>query len=52
MELGWGELMRGGGGAGVGGKLDQVRVDDTPNRITHVHEGCMLNEVLCMEGGV
>ena len=31
MELGWGELMRGGGGAGVSDKLDQVRVDDRHN---------------------
>ena len=53
MELGWSELMRGGGGvAGVSGKLDHVRVDDTHNSTTHMYEGCMLDEVVCMDGGV
>ena len=52
MELGWSEVMRGGAGAGVSDKLDQVRVDDTHNLTTHMHEGCMLDEVLCMDGGV
>ena len=52
MELGWSELMRGEGGAGVSDKVDQARVDHTHNPTTHMHEGCMLDEVLCMESGV
>ena len=52
MELGCSELMRGEGGAGVSGKLDQGRVDDTHNPTTHVHDGRMLDKVLCMDGGV
>ena len=52
VELGWSELMRGGGGAGVSGKLDHGRVDDMHNHTTHMHEGCMLDEVLRMVGGV
>ena len=34
------------------GKLDQVRVADMHNPTTHMHEGCMLDEVLCKDGGV
>ena len=45
-------MMRGEGGAGVSCKLDQVRVDDMHNPTSHMHEGCMLDEVLCMVGGV
>ena len=52
MELGWSELMRGEGGAGVSDKLDQARVDDTHNLTTHMHDGCLLDEVLCMDGEV
>ena len=52
IELGCGELMRGGGGGGVRGKLDQGRVDDMHNPTTHMHEGCMLDVVVCMDGGV
>ena len=36
----------------MSGKLDQGRVDDTHNATTHIHEGCMLDEVLCMDGEV
>ena len=36
----------------MGGKLDQGRVDDTPNPTTDMHEGFMLDEVLCMDGEV
>ena len=36
----------------MSGKLDQGRVDDTHNSTTHVHEGCRLDEVLWMVGGV
>ena len=46
------ELMRGEGGAGVSGKLGRVRVADTHNPTTHMHEGCVLDVVLCMDGGV
>ena len=52
MELGCSELMRGEGGAGVSGKLGRVRVADTHNPTTHMHEGCVLDVVLCMDGGV
>ena len=52
MELEWSELMRGEGGGGVSGKLDQGRVDDTHNPTTHMHDGCMLDEVLCMDSVV
>ena len=51
-EFGWRELVRGEGGAGVSGKLDHGRVEDRHNFTTHIHEGCMLDEVLCMDGGV
>ena len=50
--MGWSELMRGEGGAGVSDKVDQARVDHTHNPTTHMHEGCMLDEVLCIEGGL
>ena len=33
-------------------KLDQARVDDTYNPTTHMHEGCMLDVVLCMDDRV
>ena len=33
-------------------ELDQGRVDDMHNLTTHMHEGCMLDEVRCMDGGV
>ena len=36
----------------MSGKLDQVRVDDTHNPTTHMHAGCMLDELLCMGGVV
>ena len=34
------------------GKLDQVRVHDTHSLTTHMHDGCLLDEVLCMDGEV
>ena len=36
----------------MSGKLDQARVDNMHNPTTHMHEGCMLDVVLCMDGGV
>ena len=36
----------------MSGKLDHARVDDIHYPTTHMHEGCMLDEVLCMDGGV
>ena len=36
----------------MSGKLDQGRVDDMRNPTTHMHDGCVLDEVLCVDGGV
>ena len=30
----------------------KVRVDDRHNPTTHMYEGCLLDEVVCMDGGV
>ena len=36
----------------MSGKLDQVRVDDMHNPTTHMHDGRLLDVVLCMGVGV
>ena len=36
----------------MSGKLDQVRMDDTHIPTTHMHECCMLDVGVCIEGGV
>ena len=36
----------------MSGKLDHGRVDDTPNPTTQLHDGFLLDEVLCVDGGV